>query len=215
MARADSKPDGMVRRGRPPQISKEQIVEAAVEIGLDSFSIQGIADRLGVTPPALYSHVSGRDEIVGLVAADLIARLDVPADDHTDWREWLVAFGKQARLHFADAATALQVDLSGPLALERLTSAEKGLRLLEAAGFSAADAGRALWLIFRAACTAGPRGGASVRTPMAEARKLADPSSHPAIDRAIDGIIRSPTPDALDFDLRVIVDGLDRRRARS
>ena len=37
------------RRGRPPKLSRDKIVQAALELGLDSFSMQGIADRLEVT----------------------------------------------------------------------------------------------------------------------------------------------------------------------
>lgn len=54
-------------RGRPPKISQERIVEAAIELGLDSFSMQGIAEHLGVTAPALYSHVAGREQVLDLV----------------------------------------------------------------------------------------------------------------------------------------------------
>ncbi len=210
---ASPNPDagGTTRRGRPRRISKQQIVEAALEIGLDSFSIQGIADRLGVTAPALYGHVRGRDEIVELVAADLIGRLEVAIDADADWRDWLLEFGKQARAHFTDAASALQVDLSGPLVRQRLEFAEHGVGLLVDAGFSAADAGRALWLVVRVACTAGGNEAASVTTPMARARSISEPGSLPAIDRAIDEISTAPSLDTFDFDLQVILAGLERQ----
>ncbi len=207
MTSPNSEVGGPQRRGRPRRISKERIVEAAVAQGLDSFSIQSIADHLGVTAPALYTHVSGRDEIVELVAADLMSRLQVP--DSVDWKEWLLDFGRQARLHFADAGTALQVDLSGPLAMRRLEVGERGVRLLIEAGFTPADAGRALWLVFRAACTAGPGEAASVSAPMNEARRVAEPGSLPAIDRAIDAITAAASVDTFEFDLSVILAGLE------
>ena len=193
------------RRGRPPRISKEQIVEAALHLGLDSFSIQAIADHLGVTAPALYTHVRGRDEIIELVAADLMDRLEV-SDESTDWRHWLFEFGRQARRHFSHSATALRVDLSGPLALSELAVGERGISLLIAAGFSPADAGRALWLVFRSATSAGGSGNPSLKKPMYATRRVAAAGTHPAIDRALEELGGAET---FDFDLRVIVAGLE------
>ena len=54
------------RRGRPAKIGREAIIDAAIDLGIDRFSMQAVADRLGVTAPALYSHVTGRDEVVAL-----------------------------------------------------------------------------------------------------------------------------------------------------
>ena len=39
------------------------IAAAAVRLGLDSFTMQGLAEDLGVSPATLYSHVAGRDEV--------------------------------------------------------------------------------------------------------------------------------------------------------
>ncbi len=208
MASPKTQSDGAARRGRPRRISRSQIVEAAVALGPDSFSLQGIADHLGVTAPALYTHVSGRDEIAELVAAHLMERVQVPVDESTDWREWLLEFGHQARLHFGDTG-ALQAELT-----RNLEVGERGLRLLIDAGFSPADAGRALWLVFRVACSAGSREQASVRTPMTAAREVAQPGSLPAIEDAIEAIGSGSDADTFEFDLRVLVAGLESELSR-
>ena len=206
-----------IRRGRPARISQAQIVEAAIELGIESFSMQGIAEHLGVTPPALYTHVSGRDEVLDLLAADLIARLTVPVSERMDWRTWLLEYGRLVRRHLAGAGLSLQVDLSGPLGADKLRAAEGGLSLLMRAGFDPADAGLAIWLVFRVALTAGPASDASVTVAMAEAERAFDPSTHPATGRALAAISAAPHVDTFEFDLRVVIAGLDaaRRQHRS
>jgi len=74
----------------------ERIVTAAIDLadehGLDGASMRGVAERLGVTPMALYKHVTDRshlvDEMLDHVLADVVptsASGSYP-DDVTDWR---------------------------------------------------------------------------------------------------------------------------------
>ena len=80
------------------------------------------------------------------------------------------------------------VDLQSPGLVDRVGIAERGLALLMADGFSATDAGQAVWLVFRLAITAGPDGDPSysgfVRgaTPvLAPARRSASAAFFPAV----------------------------------
>ena len=61
---------------RPPSETRQRIQEAAKELfvakGVQSTSLQDIADRLGVTKPALYYHFSSREELVRSIVAPLI-----------------------------------------------------------------------------------------------------------------------------------------------
>jgi len=60
--------------GRPARISPKHIVDAAIGIGLARVTIKEVADRLGVTAPALYRHIKSRDELVKLAAIELAVR---------------------------------------------------------------------------------------------------------------------------------------------
>lgn len=62
------------RAGRPPRIDPARIVQAAIAIGLARVTIKEVAQRLGVTAPALYRHVKNRDEIVKLAAIELAVK---------------------------------------------------------------------------------------------------------------------------------------------
>ena len=65
-------------RGRPPRVSAESIVAAAIDIGLSRVTLAEVASRLGVTVPALYRHVRNRDEIVKLAAIQLTMQRGQP-----------------------------------------------------------------------------------------------------------------------------------------
>jgi len=212
------------RRGRPRTIDQERIVAAAIELGLDGFSMQGLAARLGVSTPSLYTHVSGRDEVLALVGAalrDRVATIDSPAET---WREWLVDFAHAVRTHLAPSAATVLVDLSSPAMIDRVGLAERGLALLMADGFSATDAGQAVWLVFRVAITAGPVGDPSysgfVRgaTPVLAAGRRGSgrgADALPATRSVHDALADHPT-DPFDADLDVVLDGIAARpRTRS
>jgi AcrR family transcriptional regulator len=61
---------------RPPSQTRDRIQHAARELfrqkGVQRTSLQDIADRLGVTKPALYYHFSSREELVRSIIQPLI-----------------------------------------------------------------------------------------------------------------------------------------------
>jgi AcrR family transcriptional regulator len=56
------------RPGRPAKVSLDDIVRAALRIGLDQATIRSVADELGMSVPGLYHHVRTRDQLLDLVA---------------------------------------------------------------------------------------------------------------------------------------------------
>jgi AcrR family transcriptional regulator len=76
-------------RPRAP-LTREAIVEAArrqvMEVGAHAVSLRRVAADLGVTAPALYAHVTGKREMLRLVAEDGVRRLleRFAAVDETD-----------------------------------------------------------------------------------------------------------------------------------
>lgn len=65
-------------RVRRPTLDRESIVAAAraaiAKEGLERFSLRRLAADLGVTAPALYAHVRGKEELIGAVAEDEFRR---------------------------------------------------------------------------------------------------------------------------------------------
>ena len=69
--------------GRPPLMDRQRIVSVALEIahehGVKAVTMTSVAERLGVAMPALYYHVSSRDELLGLIGISLL-HTETPAE---------------------------------------------------------------------------------------------------------------------------------------
>jgi AcrR family transcriptional regulator len=76
--------------GRPPQISREQIVAAALQGNIDTVTMRELAARLGVTHGALYRWVRSSDDLFSMISDVMVDRIlpaGRPAAD--GWRPWL------------------------------------------------------------------------------------------------------------------------------
>ena len=79
-----------VKRGRPAQLSRDAVLDAADAIlasgGVDSVTIRRVADSLGSSPMALYRHVRDKDDLLLALVDRLAQRLEfppLPADPRT------------------------------------------------------------------------------------------------------------------------------------
>lgn len=205
------------RRGRPPRISRSQIVEAAVGLGLDSFTMQGIAEALGVTAPALYSHVAGREEVLELVNETLRARLESFSSAATDWRSWLTDFAELIRSHLAPSMSSVMVDLHGSGTAAQVSVGERGLQLLMDEGLTAAEAGEAVWLVFRVAITAGPAQGTDFAGFVEDTGRVLSAETAPILPatHAVHEVFSAGPRDTFGSDLQIVLDGLAAKVARA
>ncbi|GAA1386803.1 hypothetical protein GCM10009613_21370 [Pseudonocardia kongjuensis] len=76
------------RPGPKPRLTREEIVEAAVEVGVDRLSVVAVAERLGVAPGTLYRYVDGLEEIAAAAVELVFARTPLPPSDR-GWRAFL------------------------------------------------------------------------------------------------------------------------------
>jgi AcrR family transcriptional regulator len=130
--------------GRPPRLSQEQIIAAALDVGIANLTMAAVADRLATSHQALYRWVRNRDELVALVADAYVQRLDVDPVPGEDWRAWL--------RRFADSLCRVVLDNLPGFAAEGLMTFrttlpflrlnETALRVLTGAGFTPAEAQR-------------------------------------------------------------------------
>lgn len=88
--RAEDDAEPRPARGR---LSTQAIVDTAITIadvdGLDAVSIRRVAAILDVRPMSLYTHIVSKDELLALMADELIGTLLVDAPLPEDWREAL------------------------------------------------------------------------------------------------------------------------------
>lgn len=89
------------RRGR---LSTESIVAAAIAVadahGLDAVSIRRVAAALGVRPMSLYTHIASKDELLDLMANELLALMLIEPPLPDDWREALSAIARRSHATF-------------------------------------------------------------------------------------------------------------------
>jgi AcrR family transcriptional regulator len=86
--------------GRPAQIDRAAILAASLELadeqGLAAVTMQAVADRLGVTPMALYRHVANKADLLDGVVESIL--LEVPLPDPSDaWPDRLGALARGTR----------------------------------------------------------------------------------------------------------------------
>ena len=85
---------------RAVALTRTQILDATLDIagaqGLDAVSMRAVARRLGVTPMALYNHVSDKQELLDGLVERLLEDLPVP-DPDLPWTERLSALGASLR----------------------------------------------------------------------------------------------------------------------
>lgn len=93
IARYDGPMADRPRRGRPPLTSRQAILDAVLEIGLDTATTTSVAARLGVDQSTLYRHISSVEDMLDGAAAVAITRGDWPEPDD-DWAEYLRACAK-------------------------------------------------------------------------------------------------------------------------
>ena len=73
---------GERRRGRPPTIDREAVLDAAISLldgeGVEALTMRRLAGELGVSAMAPYRHVSSKDELLMVLVDRLAARLVYP-----------------------------------------------------------------------------------------------------------------------------------------
>src|SRR5919112_3075170 len=80
------------RAGRRPRVSREQVLDAALELadegGIAAVTMASVGARLGVEAMSLYRHVGNKEEMLDGLIDRVFAEIDVPADAR-DWRDAL------------------------------------------------------------------------------------------------------------------------------
>ena len=126
--------------GRPPRISRDDIADAALAIGLSSVKMKAVGEKLGVDHSSLYRHVKGRDDLIFMALERALSKLDCEQDS-SDWRDFL-RFRANAVWALCDAypglASALRTMKTIPPSV--FAGYARACRRLEEHGFAMDDA---------------------------------------------------------------------------
>ncbi len=212
------------RKGKEPQLSREQIVAEAIRLldedGIDSLSMRNLGTRLNAAATSLYRHVANKDELIELVADEIYAEIRVPDGA---WRESVTETARSVRemilRHPWIASMFGQIGLSylGPNFTEMT---ERMLAVLEDAGFSLAEADMAIstvvGFVIGIASSEAAWNTALARSGKTEEQWLAE--LHPAAAQAVSGhprlqrLLENTEPrDKFTYGLERVLDGVEAR----
>src|SRR6266487_4405198 len=113
-------------RTRPRgSLTREQIITEALalleENGPGALSMRRLADRLGVAPNALYTHVRGKADLIDGLIHQVYAGLTLKPESSGDWDQQLTTLSQDIRAyllaHLAVVPYALQQPGLGPHSL--------------------------------------------------------------------------------------------------
>ncbi|MBK9252580.1 MAG: TetR family transcriptional regulator [Proteobacteria bacterium] len=80
------------------KLTREIIVGEAItllnEEGLEGVSLRKLAERVGVKAPSLYWHFKDKSALMSAVMERIFGECLDSVPDHTDWQQWMRAFGK-------------------------------------------------------------------------------------------------------------------------
>ena len=74
------------RTGPRPGFTRNDVVEAALELGVADFTLTAVAKRLGVAVSGLYRTISPREDLLAACLEQIAAQIDVPRSD-ANWPE--------------------------------------------------------------------------------------------------------------------------------
>lgn len=77
-------------RGRPRKLQLNQVIDAALAVGLHKLTMAAVAEKLGVAKAVLYGYVKDRDELVRVASAHASRRLRNPQDNGQHWCSWIL-----------------------------------------------------------------------------------------------------------------------------
>lgn len=128
--------------GRPRSLTQDDVLDAALDLGLAGISIAAVAARLGVAVGTIYNYVSGRDELVRLAAARRSKR-PVVEDTGQPWPDLIRLHARRALDLLVSEPQLLVQHLHGQMGPEaHLDYIESVLAALVRRGFTPAEAFR-------------------------------------------------------------------------
>src|SRR4051812_42924997 len=86
------------RRGRPPKLSQDQVVDAAREIvlaeGYDAVTVRRLAAELGVSSFAVHAHMRSKDELFDDIVVGLVDARHTPIRNARSWQSALFSYAE-------------------------------------------------------------------------------------------------------------------------
>jgi TetR/AcrR family transcriptional regulator, tetracycline repressor protein len=139
------------RRGRPPSLTQDQVVEAALRLAdgsrLEDVSMRSLAGELGVPVMTVYNYVASKEALNGLVVDHVLAPVQVPPPDAGPWDVRMRELERSARGAMRQHP-GLSLSRHGGGSREAMRLAEDALSILDGGGFAPDRAAMAFATLF-------------------------------------------------------------------
>jgi TetR/AcrR family transcriptional regulator, tetracycline repressor protein len=211
-------------RTRPRgSLTREEIIKEALalleEHGPGALSMRRLADRLGVAPNALYTHVRGKADLIDGLVDQVYAGLDLHPDPADDWTQQLATLSQAVRAHLLAHPAVVPYALQQPgLGPHSLRLGEAIYDILRPAGFSdQAVVGTVyalLTYILGFVALEIPRAGTTPQTSDEYVRRMwaffaaLPPGEFPHTVELAAQLARISTDDQFQFGIRTFISGL-------
>jgi AcrR family transcriptional regulator len=217
-------------------LTREQIIKAAIDLldaeGLEGLNMRALGTRLGSAATAVYWHVGSKDHLITLAGDHVWNEITLPDLTAVDWRTAATAMATDLHAMLTRHPWLVQafgsVVVFGP---GKARHDDHGLAIFEGAGFTAAQADRAVATIFtfvlgnalgtaaaaslaRKLSRDGGNAEQLLRDSMAKAREIAAQFSRlrARLDTTAAEYAAAPE-NTFEFGLEAILDGLEAQLA--
>jgi AcrR family transcriptional regulator len=127
--------------GRPRTLTLDSIIVAAVDVGLEHFTMSAVAARLGVGVATLYTYVESRDALKTLVASRNLSIQNLMEDKGQPWQELVAAYAGHTYRSLSAQPQLLVQYIEGAMApAAELFGLEYVLAILVRRGFTVHEA---------------------------------------------------------------------------
>jgi TetR/AcrR family transcriptional regulator, tetracycline repressor protein len=217
--------DDTSTRTRPRgSLTREEIIKEALALleqeGPGALSMRRLADRVGVTPNALYTHVRGKADLIDGLIDQVYAGLTLELDQSGDWTQQLTTLSQAIRAHLLSHPAVVPYALQQPgLGPHSLRLGEAIYNVLRPAGFAdQAVVGTVyalLTYILGFVALEVPRAGTDPQTSDEYVRRMwaffaaLPPGEFPHTVELAAQLARSSTDDQFEFGIRTFLAGLN------
>lgn len=134
--------------GRPRRLTLEQVLDAAVELGLEDLTMAAVAKRLGVGVAVLYSYVKSREELLRFAAIRAALQHGIPGDKGQHWAQYITDYACGLHEMLAANSQLIISFLEGGLGPEaQFDNAEGWIAAMTARGFTIEESVRLLKIV--------------------------------------------------------------------